>query len=272
MSKGAGAVKNVHRWILGAASGVEAELVGMEEHVWLNRQTRCRKHHLRGVPAAWLTVLIDDRWWTPDDRPLDYWCVELVDKLGRYDGFARPQIALRLLPSHTCRDYVVADLVVDRQEKMTRVAIDTGCEEPDSGLLGISPEIRWSMNFQRLEESLDNYDLARIFWWHWTRYYRVPVPRRDAEERVADWLADITMQMASEPMGLAEANRHVSRWLYRLARQLGWRKLTKREQDKLGLSGPWHREEECPLRDDPQGRWSKSGCGRYTIESARSEK
>lgn len=270
MSKGAGAVRNVRRWLLGYASSVEAELVPMAEHVWLNRQTRCRKHHLRGVPAAWLTVLVDDRWTAGEELPYPIqWCVELCDRIGRYDGSVRPQITVRGLPPHTCRDYLTADLIVDRQETTTRVSIDTGCDEPDAGLLGISPEFRWSMNLQRLAETLDNYELDRIYWWHWTRYYRIPVPRRDAEERLADWIADLTMAMASQPMGLAEANRHASRWLYRLARQLGWRKLTKREQDKLGLSGPWHREEACPLRDDPQGRWSSSGCGRYTIESAK---
>ena len=55
---------------------------------------------------------------------------------------------------------------------------------------------------------------------------------------------------AGQPVTLAEANRAADRALYRMARDLGWRKLTLRERGKLGWTdGPqWRRQDDVLAR------------------------
>jgi hypothetical protein len=54
-----------------------------------------------------------------------------------------------------------------------------------------------------------------------------------------------------------------SRDLYHLARQLGWKKLTAREQQKHGIDAMWIRQERI------MSGGNQTGCGQYTEEAAR---
>jgi hypothetical protein len=117
----------------------------------------------------------------------------------------------------------------------------------------------WSQSFQQLKCDLEGYDLPSIVIWHWRRYYSfLDFP----EVRT---LADSFPSLHPEIQGktLAEANRMASRDLYHLARQLGWKKLTAREQQKHGIDAMWIRQERI------MSGGNQTGCGQYTEEAAR---
>ena len=66
---------------------------------------------------------------------------------------------------------------------------------------------------------------------------------------------------------LTMANRIVSNELYLIATERGWKKLTRKEREKFGLSDKcWHRESAVL---EAREKYNSLGVGKYTIDSAR---
>jgi len=121
----------------------------------------------------------------------------------------------------------------------------------------------WAQTFQALRSDLEDYDLSRVIWWHWCRYYGGGRRGEARHGPLGEHYDDVSvlahsLDWARRPDGesmlgeggrplpgvtLSELNRAASRALYRLARDLGWRKLTRRERARLGIhGGQWVRE------------------------------
>jgi len=219
------------------------------DRVWLSRTVCCDRCTLRGVPAKRVDVLVErldptvpGRWYG------EHVLIEVGRKEGRFDGATRGRIVVRRQ---------VAGLPCDRgtltaTEADGRVVIDL-----DRSVHGL-----WHFEAKQLRTDLAGYEMGRIISWHWTRYFQF-----------LDWSPDVhaLADSFSMPEGatLSDANREASRRLYRLARDLGWRKLTLREQAKLRLTGQWHRAEVCAAAVDSRPAYPLDGVGQYTHELAR---
>ena len=211
-----------------------------EDGVWLSRTVWCGRYTLRGVPARLVDVLIEDA----DAGP---WVVERSRKAGRYDGAERDRIALRRYnPGMGALQHLV-ELTISSEGAEAVVQVGT-----------------WTGRYPRLRDHLDpaSGGLRRIVLWHATRYYSFLLDcgaKADVEALAAELDAD----PASLDLGLAEANRLVSRRLYQIARRAGWRKLTLREQRRLGLEGrQWWPETRIAEA------YSATGCGEETLRAA----
>ncbi len=218
-----------------------------EDYVWVGAKRAARPQRLvratlRGVPAKRIDLALLPEW---DGQST--MAVEIGQKTGRFDGATRTQIVVRHWYS-------------DRPEQMPPFGWLRITQEDEQGRF-VTVSAQWAggsylEHFGRLKSDLAGYDLAAIVMWHHSRYYQC-VPYEEAR-----LLADGFKAMFPEIRGmtLAEANRLASRELYRLARNLGWRKLTLKEQRRHGVEGQWHREEEI--------YGSPSGAGEYTLEAA----
>lgn len=99
-----------------------------------------------------------------------------------------------------------------------------------------------------------------ILMWHWRNFYSVPIPEQDALALSNEFVHILTVDSITK---LNEANRVASRMLYRLARQLGWRKLSTREQKKKGIDVPWVRQDTMH---------NHSGSGEFSIRAANGDR
>lgn len=104
-------------------------------------------------------------------------------------------------------------------------------------------------------------DLWGIVVWHHKKFY----PFLDDDEVLSEYS---TMETLGDNPTINTANRAASRMLYRLARNLGWRKLTPREQKNHDSPIPWVKAE----RTLTSGEHTESGVGRYTLDSASGTK
>jgi hypothetical protein len=124
----------------------------------------------------------------------------------------------------------------------------------------------WSATYDTLRWQLDPAGgLIRIVGWHLTRYFKMLVVDHSATDLAGEIEA---MNPNWRAMTLSQVNRLVSRHLYRLARDMGWRKLTLRERLRLGLdeaSPQWQRESDLGVL------YRRTGCGDFTHRSARGE-
>lgn len=213
----------------------------------------------RGVPARLVDVSVS----LPqrDGEMEKAWVCEVGRKVGRYDAEERLRINIRLWSTYRGGD--PADhvgplpkgrLSIVRAADLLLVALTWG----DTG---------WAKEFPTLRSSLDGYDISRIVWWHWNRFYQhlssyeVDPLAKSFEARKPEFVA--------QGLTLAEANRMASRNLYSLSRSLGWRKMTLREREKFGFTGTrqWYREEEINRRRVDMG-YSPMGVGEYTLDAA----
>lgn len=229
------------------ATALMAHLERTEDRVWLSRTVCCDRHTLRGVPARRVDILVDP---VPPSAGQVLACT-IVVKRGRFDGAERPRLALRRWPE--AQPLAPGRLTVAEDGDDIRLTVEAGGPGWSAGA--------WSAAFRRLRSSLDGYRPARIVMWHWRRYFGF-LPEAEA---VA--LADAFIP--SDGTTLAEANREASRDLYRLARSLGWRKLTLREKARLGLPADapqWHRAESLPASE---GEYPRDGAGEYSHRAAR---
>lgn len=158
----------------------------------------------------------------------DYHCLtlEVGTKRGRYDGAERTRLSLRV--EHRTSADALPLAVLDVEQRDGALDID---------LRGLGGERLWGATYRQLRTDLTDYDPNRLIGWHWTRYYR-HIPHEDALALAESWT------IPEDCVTLAAANRAAGRELYRLSRDLGWRKLTQRERARLGLDGgQWVQEE-----------------------------
>ena len=177
-------------------------------------------------------------------------CCEIGIKTGRYDGAERLRLCLRPWFAGRRQPLQSAEISVKTTPTSITIAIDTG------NVMG-----NWSQTFDRLRSDMSDYNCARIVVWHWNRYYQFLPP-----EEVHQLADSIELRCPTIRTGtLAEANRMASRELYRLARDLGWRKLCTRERKRYGIDSMWVRADKI-AQADQSGH--PSGCGEFTLEAA----
>jgi hypothetical protein len=219
-----------------------------EDRVWLSKSCRCRRYVLRGVPGKLVDVLIDDR---GSDLPADHdLVISVVRKAGHFDGTERDRITVRAMQQSETRYLAHAEVAVTETDASISISISR------PGMRG------WKGEYARLRSDLDRYCLPRIVMWHWRRYYAM-LPMDEVTA-----LADSGTWLPENCPTLSEANRAASRALYRLARDLGWRKLTLRERTVLRLDSMWVDEATYSRAHDALGH--PTGCGETTIAGARS--
>lgn len=221
--------------------------------VWLSRHVICDRYTLRGVPGRLVDLIADRTLLSPHDER-DCVVMEIGRKTGRYDGAERLRICLRWQQGHQCRG--IPEVVVGF----------TGDPGEYVGLQAITgDDVLWGESWACLRSDLAGYDLPRVLTWHWARYYR-HLDCGDVDAVATAWAEEFRGEHPEAT--LAEANRSASRALYRLSRDLGWRKTTLRERTRLGIDGPgqWYRAEWCEARKLER---SATGCGQYTLDAAQ---
>jgi hypothetical protein len=209
--------------------------------VWISRTCRCARHNVVGVPARSLDVLVQD-----DLAHDDTIVCEVSEKEGRYDGSVRTRIAFR-------RRCDGMDL-----DASTIAAEDDGT---DLVITVTLPSGTWTSRHRILRAmASESLGAARdIVLWHWSRYYR------HLSAETADSVA--SRLVIAPGTTITSANRLASALLYEESRAIGWRKLTRRERTRLGYgedAGQWQRTDDVYAR-----RGERTGCGDYTIDSAR---
>ena len=230
-------------------------LMKTERVVWLSKTVRTHVHTLQGVPAARLTVLVQDG---DLNIPHKNWVLQVCEKSGRYDGTVRPELVIRQMPECQVKNWPVGSVCVNTTDSTHTIKI-----YPVDGSMAKYVEPSWTYTVDRIRSQGDGpHDPARCYMWHWTRYYRM-IPRDIAEELAKTFAQSID----AGSIDLNEMNRLASRDLYAQARAMGWRKLTRREQAKYGVSTQWNQTSQ--LDGLVVDRLSNpSGCGQYTLDAA----
>lgn len=257
-----------HRVIISDAdlSAIVAQCERTEDCVIMPGGERLDRLTFRGVPARIVDVTVPQGA-EASARPKRL-VLEIETKLGRYDGAERQRLNVRRWSSY-CDDLPVQfDAAVN---KLVPIPEGRVYFVRASDLLLVTVVWTggsWSMEFPTLRSDLINYDVGKIVMWHWQNYYKF-LPHEEALS-VAVEFATRKEEFVSAGLTLAEANRMASRELYRLARNLGWRKMTLRERQAYHLTGQWHRTEDVSRRRVEMGysAYSDSGCGEYTIDAA----
>jgi hypothetical protein len=248
----------------GAERDLRAAFEGTGERVHISPTVVCGKYGLRGVPMRHVDVLLDHDY-DQTEGSRGHWprVVEISIKRGRYDGAERDRITLRRWQTGQTHGMCGAEIVC--QPHVDGLGHESWHVEvvPTCPASGHEP---WVRSYPRLRSDLAGYDLHRIVLWHWTRHYR-HLGHEDAAALSLAWAAEAVASGDLERWTLAEANRSASRALYRLSRDLGWRKLTLREQRRHELSGQWHREEDVLRARGVLG--TPTGCGEATHHAAQ---
>lgn len=214
--------------------------------------TRARRYTFIGTNTSKVDVLISDP--VGAER---FPVLRLTQKAGRYDGAVRDRLVIRWYTAQalTTFPYQPADIEV-------YVCPDF----PDRLQLVINSETVRSWRYTRpmVRGGVD--ELAPIILWHWERYYRM-LPEDDVRALAASLVDGWASGQA--PPTLAQCNRLASRALYRLARDLGWRKLTERERHRLALESMWVREEVYAEAQELRRGMAATGAGEFSeYESA----
>lgn len=239
-----------------------------EDPVYLTRACVADRYGLAGVPCRLFDLAVDRRL-TDEDYAAGRVRAEVVRKAGRYGGEVRDRLSLRLYTQgdKTSTDTRLHALRVcefvcpgDQTRNVTEVRIvrTDGAEV-------------WRAEYARQRcEVLTPEGSDAILWWHHSRYFAASVSREDAESLAAEFRAEVIARASDRPMSLTEANRGADRLLYRAARDNGWRKLTLRERQKLGIDGgPWVSPERYDAARARLGH--PTGCGEYTLSAARED-
>ena len=251
----------------------------------------------RGVPARRVDVVVVDGYalrhvsrTETTDSPVCI--VEVGRKAGKYDGAERDRITIRPWQRAQAREIRAAgaDAVqVTGEETATTGRLIVRAGRTVDIEVGTVDGSGWERSYGRLRWEPDAaIDAGRVILWHWTRYYR-HLREADARDLASTWTwppeapswvqsaAAIAAGMpedearAPRPVTLAEANRAASRALYDLSRQLGWRKLTLRERERLGLvdHGQWCDEATYAERQAALAGCRAPGAGEATPVAVR---
>lgn len=217
------------------------------QSIWVAPTVKCTRHNLIGVPAKHIDVLVQDGLEDIDGLV----ALEVVRKEGKYDGNIRTRLCLRrLVPGY--QTHGEAALTVRLVDSDAIVTLARGAD------------VLWSGTFPRLRAAAYQRRVRELVMWHWSRYFR----HLDAKvaEQVADGLA------IADGSTITSANREASNRLYEESVALGWKKLTRRERDKLGYppdAGQWQRESDVAMRRAARaGLDHPSGTGEHTRGAA----
>ena len=216
-----------------------------EDKITIKR--RCfQRYTLRGIPAKKIDVLIQEH--ITEHAPAEIEC-QLTKKTGRFDGSIRDRIVFR---------------AIDYTRKLPR-AVCAIHFDPKNPLVDVFIG-HHALAYERLRSDLEPDGLGKIWMWHFQRWYRhlhETFSDGDARKAGDSWAATNIENIAK--WTLAEANRSASRDLYRISRELGWRKLTLREREKFNFDSMWIKQEKIA------DFFSKTGCSEYTTECARNK-
>lgn len=241
MSKGATVIG---RYIIPSTRSLHELVERTEDTIWITKNICAQRYTIRGVPGKRFDV-VAQQGLSVDDFSI----VEVVEKSGKYDGSIRQRLTIRQCDlSLICLEGYME--VSYEDNKLFSVSINNSMDE--------SPE--WTFETVPLRARLRDYSPFRLVRWHWSRYFNFL-----SWEDVEGLAKSFTVDWYGET--LAEANRRASRGLYDLARQLGWRKLTLKEQERLELTGAWHREEVCAERMSPRS-YVRDGVSDHTHVAA----
>jgi hypothetical protein len=228
-----------------------ANMEELEEWHWLSKTQCAQRWAIKGVATSTIDFYIVDRLYNcsiPEDHVQ---IIELSKKKGKYDHTERDHVCVRFVPAHQAPTQCIS------------VSIDA----TDTNAFLIVGEKRYTyFRFRKFEVKNPDH-LEGIVRWHFDRYYRFlnDCDIKSVVSQLEEYLSnnvDIT---------LAALNRVASRLLYRCARENGFRKLTKREQLRLRLSGQWHTEAQYA---DAQNKiqcsyYSPTGESEYSLRESK---
>ena len=189
--------------------GEPTELLSLEKmhHKVRVKKTTMARYNIVGIPASSIDVVVQD----------GANVCELVEKAGKYDNKVRYRLCFRKFAYKDAQALPVGEI---RMVQKNRISV--------AGM-----EIEFPYHNPVLN---DPEHVKRVFIWHVYSFYQfllreLPGPDLDAE---AESWAFLFLKRNAAPT-ITAANRSASRWLYRLARDLGYRKMTLRERVKAGL-------------------------------------
>jgi hypothetical protein len=249
----------LQRWRVSAPPPLE-ELEPTRDSVYLSRRCVCERYGLLGVPTRVVDLAIDVRLVRDRARAeSDVLVLERVSKPGKLDGARRDRWTWRLVdhrsevaPRERAGDLPWVQVEIERAPGATTLELLDG-----SGAVvdrATYPSLRWVLDAE--------HDAGALIWWHAHRYFAF-LPRDEVEALA------LSFSCANERT-IAGANRAAQRELYRLARDLGWRRLTLRERVRAwgadGADRPiWHRAVDVPVGGSGSG---PTGVGEATLRAS----
>lgn len=270
----AGSVQLIGKWRIDDVRPLLAlaEYTGDDAQI---RRTLYRRATLRGVPGKHADMIVADSC-TPtgpkvpvlevtdrgDQQLPPGWLpvLELADKAGRYNRAVRRRYAIRPFMRKEALALPLARLRIDGSDPEWLEIMIAPIEAP--AIVD---------RFPRLRSDLEDYDLQRVAGWHWRRWFTHLRDQDGAREACDAWAAEVRSSGLADSWTIAEANRAASRMLYRFSRDLGWRKLTARERERLGLGvdAPqwWHTDALAGIYA-AMGHYHATGCGDASLIAA----
>lgn len=218
---------------------------------WIGR-TKYTHAALRGIPRRLVSILIPETELVVGEKYL----IEIGIKIGKYSGNTRKQITIRDL-NRTPVDSIPGIIYNDS----TLICWAVG----DTGVVAIQSQFDqtelkiFKGKLLRTECITTQEGVRKIIAWHWTRYYT---------HLKHDEVQDVLLSFVPiQDETLTACNRRASRVLYQRSKELGWKKMTKREREKYQLDGSqWQKISTVESR-----LMSATGCGEFTLKSARIE-
>lgn len=222
---------------------------------YVHPRERLRRHTIRGVAGMVVDCLLPDV--VAADR---HYALEIGRKADSHESHVRWRL--------TVRTWVALWTPGHPQDAGHPGPGQLRCEDDDEGIIVLATWYGggfWAQRWAQHRWIPETGDRRAILLWHYQHWYRW-LPAEDVHALADYWAC---LPHTQEATDIVVLNRTASAALYDLAIQLGWRKLTRREKDRLGL-GPqarsWHRAEQiAALRGDA------SGTGEYTRRAAAAD-
>jgi hypothetical protein len=222
----------------------------LEEWHWISKTQKAQRWALKGVPTSAIDLYIVDRLYNATIPNNHLMVVEVSKKIGKYDHQKRDHLCIRFVPP---------------DQAPTQCAYVYFTIEGETTIVHIGNTSYAYFRFKDFE--LKNPDhIEGIVRWHFDRYYRF----LDNDD-IKSATYQLEEYISENKCTLASINRAASRILYNHAKVRGFRKLTKRQQKRLGLSGQWHSESEyaSALATIENSYYHPSGASDYSLKESR---
>lgn len=257
------------------------------------RGTLYSRYTWRGVPGRYCDVIVADAIMghrvSPDHVVLDVThhrpqelppnlVLEVGTKYGKYDGAGRRRYALRQFPADQIEAIPWADLRIVEQPDPTDKSGKAG-----ELMIVIRPrevgEVPHVDTWPQYQHVIDPENIEALFCDQGYNFYRHLDPEVVREE-ARRWAMEVNATGAVANWTRAEAFRAASRRLYAVSRELGWRKLTAAEKERLFFrpdEPQWQRIETILPRyaalagNDPEVLGHVTGTGEATRRAARAD-
>ncbi|HXQ33580.1 MAG TPA: hypothetical protein VN843_06120 [Anaerolineales bacterium] len=217
------------------------------------RGTKYGRYTFVGVPGRICDVIVTDSLKNTLDEEV---VLEVSEKTGKYSGNKRRRFAFRQWPKAKILDIQPRNLTISNTKECIEISVSSRSR------LTSDEEITIVERFEKLRSNLKGYDIGAIMMWQYRRYFQ-HLQVSDVTTLAVTWQFEVDRETCT----LSMANRSASRALYKLSKELGWSKLTLREQIKLGVYGQWHHESELiPIYSKMLGH--PTGCGEATVRAA----